>query len=280
MTENLPRDRFSAVHAWLSAHLLAESQRIARFLDRRVTTLLMIWFAITALAGSFKILNLVATHPKLAAPAYLLPMILPYALIALAPVAGYALVVRCFAHGAIAAQPTVRLARVGRWSNLSPAQARQQQDYGMSGLLVSLIAGLLLSMIMRLGEYLLAMPALPRQAPGWALAMFDAMTFDLIYLSFLYSVCVAMALRAAPLFPRMLAYTWLCDLLMQLAIARYAVASGGLPGEVVAPLQAFLIANVKKVLISVMIWLPYLLVSDRVNVTFRQRVRRASIIAG
>jgi hypothetical protein len=45
-------------------------------------------------------------------------------------------------------------------------------------------------------------------------------------------------------------------------------------------LQAFLAGNIKKVLISVMIWLPYLLVSNRVNVTFRQRVRHEAIFAG
>ena len=280
MTKSVVRDRFNAIHAWLSAHLMAESERIARFLDRRITTLLAIWFAIAALAGGLKILILATAHPKAATLATLLPLILPYALIALAPMTGYALVVRCFTNGTIAAQPRLRLANLGRWSSVSPDEARQRQNFGMSGLLVSLVAGLLLSMVMRLGEYMLAMPAMPRQSPPWVLAMFDAMTFDLVYLSFLYSVCIAMALRAAPLFPRMLAYTWLCDLLMQLAIARHIMGAGGLPGEVAVPLQVFLVANVKKVLISVMIWLPYLLVSNRVNVTFRQRVRRAAIIAG
>ena len=43
-------------------------------------------------------------------------------------------------------------------------------------------------------------------------------------------------------------------------------------------MQAFLVANVKKVLISVVIWLPYLLISNRVNVTFRQRVRRGDAL--
>jgi hypothetical protein len=30
--------------------------------------------------------------------------------------------------------------------------------------------------------------------------------------------------------------------------------------------------NLKKVLISAAIWLPYLILSDRVNVTYRQRI--------
>ena len=279
MTKTVVQDRFNAIHGWISDHLLAESQRIAGFLERRTKTLLVAWLLIVALAGSFKILWLIAAHPTAATLAIVLPMIVPYILIALAPVAGYALVVRCFTNGTITAQPRLRIAQVGRWNSVSPAEARQQQNFGMSGLLVSLVAGLLLSMVMRLGEYMLAMPAIPRVAVPWALAMFDAMTFDLIYLSFLYSVCVAMALRAAPLFPRMLAYTWLCDLMMQIAIARYTIGAGGLPDEIAMPLQAYLVGNVKKVLISVVIWLPYLLVSNRVNVTFRQRVRREAILA-
>jgi hypothetical protein len=45
-----------------------------------------------------------------------------------------------------------------------------------------------------------------------------------------------------------------------------------LPGDVAAALQTLLTGNVKKVLISVCLWLPYLLLSTRVNVTYRQRV--------
>ena len=278
MISRVVRDRFDSIHAALSTYLLAESQRIARFLDRRITLLMGIWFALAALAGCFKILHLIAIAPKAVTLASAVALIIPYALIALAPAAGYALVVRCFATGTIAAQPRLRLANVGSWRSVSPGEARQHQNFGMSGLLVSLVAGLLLNMVMRLGEYVLAMPAIPRAAPQWALAIFDAMTFDLIYLSFLYSVCIAMALRAAPLFPRMLAYTWLCDIIMQVAIARYTIGAGGLPGEVAAPLQFFLDANIKKVLISVVLWLPYLLVSNRVNVTFRQRVRCGAVL--
>ncbi len=280
MIKSVVRDRFNIIQAWLSAHLMAESERIARFLDRRIATLLAIWFAIAVLAGGVKILLLIAAQPNAATLAIVLPLIVPYALIALAPTAGYALVVQCFTNGTITAQPRQRLAQVGRWSSVSTDEARQQQSFGMSGLLVSLVAGLLLSMMLRLGEYLLAMPAIPRVAPAWALAMSDAMTFDLVYLSFLYSVCIAMALKAAPLFPRMLVYTWLCDVLMQVAIARYTISAGGLPNEIAEPLLAFLSANIKKVLISVMIWLPYLVVSNRINVTFRQRVRREAIFAG
>jgi uncharacterized protein involved in propanediol utilization len=58
---------------------------------------------------------------------------------------------------------------------------------------------------------------------------------------------------------------------MQVATAKMATAAH-LPGTVGAALQGLLEGNVKKVLISVAIWLPYLLLSKRVNVTFRNRV--------
>ena len=96
-----------------------------------------------------------------------------------------------------------------------------------------------------------------------------------LFLSFLYAVCITLALRAAPLFPRMLVYAWLCDVMMQLAIAHYAASVGGMPGELAISLQSYLTANIQKVLISVVIWLPYLLMSARVNVTFRNRIRFA-----
>ena len=45
------------------------------------------------------------------------------------------------------------------------------------------------------------------------------------------------------------------------------------PADVANALQSLLEGNIKKVLISGLVWLPYLILSDRVNVTFRQRVR-------
>jgi len=43
--------------------------------------------------------------------------------------------------------------------------------------------------------------------------------------------------------------------------------------EVAQARQPFVTGNLQKVLISVTLWLPYLLVSRRVNLTFRHRVR-------
>ena len=274
MTATLVRDAFKAVYAELAARFSVETTRIAQFIERHLQAMLVGWAALSLLAGGLKVLVLVLAHPKLATPQHLPMLILPYLLIAAAPAAGFALATRCFADGALAAQPVLRLAQFGRWQQVSPEAARQDPGFGVSGLMTSLVAGLLLSMAMRFGEYFLSMPAVPNMAPAWAVAVSRAMTFDLVFFSFLYAVCITMALRAAPLFPRMLLYAWLCDIAWQLAIARVTIDAGGLPSEVATPLQSYLVANIKKVLISMTIWLPYLLVSARVNLTFRQRTRR------
>jgi len=60
-------------------------------------------------------------------------------------------------------------------------------------------------------------------------------------------------------------------LAMQLITAQMVVGTD-VPSKVAAALQAFLTGNVKKVLISMGLWLPYLLLSARVNVTYRHRV--------
>ena len=274
MTATLVRDAFNALYAKLAARFAAETTRIAQFIERRLQAMLIGWAVLSLLAGGLKVLALVLAHPKLATPQHLPMLILPYLLIAAAPAAGFALTTRCFADGALAVQPVLRLARFGHWQSVAPEVARRDPNFGVSGLMTSLVAGLLLSLAMRMGEYILAMPAVPSMAPAWAVAVSRAMTFDLIFFSFLYAVCITMALRAAPLFPRMLLYAWLCDIAWQLAIARVTIDAGGLPSEVALPLQSYLVANIKKVLISMTIWLPYLLVSARVNLTFRQRTRR------
>jgi hypothetical protein len=79
------------------------------------------------------------------------------------------------------------------------------------------------------------------------------------------------ALRRVPLFPRLLLAIWLSDLAMQVGTAQM-VAASHVPAAVAVALKALLIGNVKKVLISMALWLPYLLLSKRVNVTYRSRV--------
>jgi hypothetical protein len=80
------------------------------------------------------------------------------------------------------------------------------------------------------------------------------------------------ALRRVPLFPRLLLAIWLGDLAMQLFTAELVARGGDLPQDVAVALQNLLTGNTKKTLISMALWLPYLLLSKRVNVTYRHRV--------
>ena len=54
--------------------------------------------------------------------------------------------------------------------------------------------------------------------------------------------------------------------------ARAVAVQGDLPETVAVALQRLLGNNVLKVLVSVALWLPYLMLSKRVNLTYRRRV--------
>jgi hypothetical protein len=131
---------------------------------------------------------------------------------------------------------------------------------------------MMLNVPVRALEYMAAMPPLPADAPAWASALHFAMTFDVVLFGSLYMIAFVAALRRAPLFPRLLAAIWIGDLTMQLFTAELVTRAGGLPPAVADALHGLLDGNVKKVLISVALWLPYLLMSKRVNVTYRHRV--------
>ena len=264
-----------AAWSWLSAYALRQSRQIARFIDANLRRIMIGWMVVVALLGAAKIAMLGQILPQSISLPSLPQLMLPYALIGLSPLLALYLGSRAFPPAEQSSQPSIRLARLGRWQQLRPENASRVAGYGIEGFLASLVAGLLISILIRLSEYALAMPAVPAGAPAWASALFRVMTVDLVTLSFLYSLCLVMALRGAPLFPRMLIYTWLYDMMMQLLIAKFAIAGGDMPGDVAAALHSYLDGNIKKVLISAAIWLPYLLMSNRINLTFRHRLRIA-----
>jgi hypothetical protein len=169
-------------------------------------------------------------------------------------------------------QPAVRLARVGSWRDVTAVEARRHPLFGTTGIMVSLLVGMLLNVPVRAAEYLAAMPALTGPVPAWLNVLHTTMTLDVVMLSSLYIIAFVAALRRVPLFPRLLVAVWLADLAMQMLIATLVTRTPGLPTDVAAQLQNLLDGNVKKVLISVALWLPYLLLSARVNVTYRHRV--------
>ncbi len=199
---------------------------------------------------------------------------MPYALIALAPSLGYRLALVAYPPDHGVPQPGLRLAVFGRWRSVSAAEARRHAAYGPFGFIASLLLGLILNVPVRALEFVTAVPAMNLSAPPWGSTLFLVMAFDVAAMSFIYMVSFVMALRSVSLFPRMMVVAWTLDLFMQLAIARSVSAVPGLPQSVAYGLHDLLQGNVTKVLISVAVWLPYLILSTRVNVTYRQRVER------
>jgi hypothetical protein len=200
------------------------------------------------------------------------PSVIAYLLLVLAPVVSTLLALRWFEDADRQGPLSTRLALVGRWRGISRHEARAHPLYGANGIMVSLLVGMLLNVPVRAAEYLAAMPPMPADAPHWAAVLQAAMTFDVILFTSLYPIAFVAALKRAPIFPRLLVAVWMLDIVMQLGIAKVVSESTQLPPTVADALHGLLAGNVKKVLISVSLWLPYLLLSTRVNVTYRQRV--------
>jgi len=257
----------------IAGYLTARSRAMVAHLDVRMEAIIVGWIVIVCGLGAVKVLTSPASY---LGPKVMLVTGMPYLLIAAAPIAGYRLTARSFPHGLLSAQPVIRFCRYGTWDEIDPLSARQSPAFGPAGFLASLLVGLLLNVPLRSLEFILALPAIPPTSPGWAVHLMGAMTADVVVMNFFYMVCFVMALRAVPLFPRMMVFAWIIDVVMQFAIARYMVASPDLPASVSVSLQSLLHGNIEKVFASVFVWLPYLILSDRVNLTFRQRVRAGS----
>lgn len=250
----------------LKQRMHAKSAALLLSIEARLDRLMMGWLLVAGLATAVRI----AASP-LQAPLDVAG-VFPYLLLILGPFASMVLALRWFADGDRLPQPKLRLAQGGRWRSVSDAEAHAHPLYGTSGLMVSLLVGMLINVPVRAAEYLAAMPALSGRVPPWLSTLHMVMTLDVVLLSSLYTIAFVAALRRVPLFPRLLAAIWMVDLVMQLTIAKVTVAVGGLPENVAVALQGLLEGNVKKVLISVALWLPYLLMATRVNVTYRSRI--------
>jgi hypothetical protein len=176
-----------------------------------------------------------------------------------------------FPRGTEFAQPEIRLARLGSWRPLDALSARDHPAFGPVGIMASLLIGMLLNVPVRTAEFMAAVPAMTGSAPQWGQMIYMAMATDLIAMNFLYTLCFFMALRRNPFFPRMLLLTWGLDVASQILVANYVGGAPFLPASVAASIAPLLDSNLKKVAISIAIWLPYLLLSERVNVTYRWR---------
>lgn len=250
----------------LANRMRAKSVRLHGAVEGGLKPIMTYWFLAAVLASALRIV----ISPLNAAPDY--TTILPYLLLVTVPLISMGLALYWFRDGDAMAQPRTRMAAVGKWTPVSATEARAHKLYGPTGLMVSLLIGILLNVPVRALEYLAAMPALAGHVPPWLSTLRFAMTFDVVLLSSLYTIAFVAALRKVPLFPRLLAAIWIIDILMQVLIAQSVAAAGGLPDGVGTALSTVLNGNVKKVLISVALWLPYLLLSERVNVTYRHRI--------
>jgi len=203
------------LNTW-SKRLLQRSISLVRFLDLRIDMLISFWITVVVVAGAAKVLS-APIAPRDWGEA--LGLLLPYLVIALAPFAGYRVAAGSFPRGLLPAQPGIRLARIGQWHQLDVIAARSNPLFGPAGFMASLLLGIILNVPVRTMEYLAAIPAVNSSAPGWAQLLFNLMTLDVLVMNFFYMVCFVMALRSVPLFPRMLLFAWILDLVIQLGIA-------------------------------------------------------------
>ena len=244
--------------------LQARSVAILRTIDNRLDQIVVGWLIVAGLASALRLAPFSVASISVGE-------VLPYLLLVLAPAASIVLSLRWFAHGDRLSQPSFRLARVGRWTGVSLGEAKRHRLFGASGIMLSLLVGTLLNVPIRAAEYLVAMPPVSTSAPRWLETLHFAMTLDVVLFTSLYAIAFVAALRRVPLFPRLLLAIWVADLVMQLVSAQM-VTSTHVPANVALALHHLLTGNVKKVLISMVLWLPYLLLSTRVNVTYRHRL--------
>lgn len=244
-------DRSVALTSWLGNHL---------------RLLAALWLVIILPILSLKI---AASPVALSSVQDVAQIALPYIAVILAPIFGILIGRAAFLN--LRDQPGYRFAWAGRWRAIGRAEAESHPLYGPVGFVTSLMVGMLVGVAVRTAQFVFTVPALNMNAPDWGYTLFVAMSIQLAAVNFFYMVCFIMALKAVPLFPRMLIYVWAVDVISQVAIAN-AVSDVGLPAQVAGPLAVVLTGNIETVGLSAILWLPYLMLSDRVNVTFRHRV--------
>lgn len=254
-------------YAAIAAHGSRRSREVIRWTSRNLLNIAMAWVGVMILMAAIRMIWSPTPPANLAQYGELA---VPHMLVALAPIMGFIIGRNAFLGPSRWRSSTLRIARSNRWHPLSLRDVIRHPSFGPVGFMASLIIGMLLNVGMRSAEFVLAVPALTSEAPQWGFALFWMMTADAVILNFFYMVCFAMALRSVALFPKMLLFVWLLDLAFQLAIANSAPVQM-MPVEVRAGLQDLLLGKVQKVLISMLIWLPYLILAERVNVTFRHR---------
>lgn len=258
-----------AVMAAYKAQLHRKSISAVALLEGAFPKIILGWVAFVAIAGMLR--TSFAVSP-INSGASLFQTVLPYVLLGLSPVAAYWIADQLFPRGVLMQQPGIRLSRFGKWRSVDVLAARDHPMFGPTGVMASLLIGMLLNVPIRSLEFLATIPAMNGNAPLWGQVLFAATTFDVVVMNFLYVLCFMAALRCAPWFPRFLLTVWGLDISSQLVMAHVVSGTAGLPHGVGEALGNLLQGNMQKVMISMAIWMPYLIISERVNLTYRGRV--------
>lgn len=248
--------------------LYGKSVSVTRFLEKHMALVGLAWLLTAGPLSAWRLLNPAAPVHKLGDIVYDL---LAYAIVIAAPMLGFMVALLASRSAMLASPNSIQFALWKRWHPLSPLEARTRPDFGAFGFLASLLVGLLLNVVIRTLEFMAAVPAMGAHAPAWGQALLGLMAADVALTGFFYMIAFVMALRTLPLFPRMLGFVWLLDITSQLYIARQIGRIADAPADVTGPLADLLHGNIMKVLISMLVWLPYLLLSERVNITYRHR---------
>jgi hypothetical protein len=152
-----------------------------------------------------------------------------------------------------------------------PAIARHPL-YGAGGLMLSLLLALLVAIALRGLSYLTALPAAGSDSSAWLDGLHSWLTADATLACSLYALAFAAGLRRSAHFPALLASAWAIDLAMQVFMLG-AARDMLLPQAVADAFQLLLHGNLTRVLVSIGIWMPYLLLSERVAVTYRHELK-------
>lgn len=255
--------------AVISAALHRKSIAAVAILENSLPRIMLGWVLFVAIGGVLR--TIFAVSPIDSGVSFI-QTITPYLLLGGAPIAAYMLADRVFPRGVLMQQPEIRLARYGKWRPVNVLSARAHPMFGPTGMMASLLIGMMLNVPVRSLEFLAAVPAMNGNAPLWGQVLLAAMTADVVIMNFLYIVAFVAALRCAPWFPRLLVLAWGLDIMSQLVMAHLVGNAPGLPQSVGTAMGTLLSGNVQKVTISMIIWLPYLLLSERVNLTYRMRM--------
>lgn len=258
-----------AVMAAYQAQLYRKSIATVALLESGLPKIILGWVAFIVVAGILRISFAVSPITN---GVSLMETALPYVFLALSPIAAYWIADRLFPRGALLQQPDIRLSRFGKWHSIDVLAARAHPMFGPTGMMASLLIGMLLNVPVRSLEFLAAIPAMNGNAPLWGQVLFAVTTFDVVVMNFFYILCFMAAMRCSPWFPRFLVTVWSIDISSQLLMGHIVGGTTGLPPAVGSALEDLLHGNMQKVMISVAIWLPYLILSQRVNLTYRGRV--------